>query len=122
MSRWFVRLLAMAVIAGVVGMHSLVGVHVVPAPDHGVHHATSSGEPAVAAGGATSHEESCRDHGCGTVCVALLLSLLLAAVARRRTVWAAPLSDLHRVLANRDLRRGEWLLPPAPMLLGISRT
>ncbi|MBA2739760.1 MAG: hypothetical protein H0U47_08880, partial [Nocardioidaceae bacterium] len=56
MSRWFVRLLAMAVIAGVVGMHSLVGVHVVPAPDHGVHHATSSGEPAVAAGGATSHE------------------------------------------------------------------
>ena len=48
--------------------------------------------------------------------------LLLAAVARRRTVWAAPLSDLHRVLANRDLRRGEWLLPPAPMLLGISRT
>ncbi|MDQ3664737.1 MAG: hypothetical protein M3353_08785, partial [Actinomycetota bacterium] len=69
----------------------------------------------------------CVGHGCNSgagivMCVALLISAMLAAVGRRMRVWGAPSWDLRLAAGFRAIRRREWVGTPSPGRLGISRT
>ena len=131
-------LLAVTVLFGVVAMHVLAGgqhtahavteASVAPAPQ--VHddagHAAATPDPTRTSG--TDHAAGCTAGDCGVignggaVCLALLVSLLLAAVARRIRSWAAP-AWRHPRGRLRDLITHRPVLgPPAPLDLGICRT
>lgn len=130
---WTVRLCAMSVIAGVVAMHSLVGVHLGPqfstVTGHVAGHVTGqAADQATMSGGSTgTHEADCTSNGCDSMtaaamCAALLTMVLLATLRRRSRVWAAPTWEPRFTPAARTGRRSQWRRAPAPMQLGICRT
>lgn len=137
---WAIRLCAMLVIAGVVAMQSLVGVHLGPqfstagqvtghvTGDVAGHVTGAAADQAAMSDASTgTHETDCTSSGCGSttaavMCVALLTMLLLATVRRSGRVWAAPTWESGLTQAARIGRRSECRRTPAPMQLGISRT
>ncbi len=132
--------LAVVVVFGVLAMHSLAGGH------HAVHldppsstsgeasrHAGHETEPVLAgavvlAAVVRSSEQAaaCGTSGCGAefagvVCLALLLGLVLATIARRVGMWpACPLRT--NAVANAALDRRVGSATPSLRQLGISRT
>jgi len=129
---WAIQLCALSVIAGVLAMHSLVGVHFGPqfsTAGHVTGHVTgAAADQATMVDGSTgTHEADCTSSDCGSttaavMCVALLTMLLLATVRRSGRVWAAPTWESRLTPSARIGRRSEWRRTPAPMQLGISRT
>ena len=137
---WAIRLCAMSVIAGVLAMHSLVGVHFGPqfsTPEHVTGHVSghvtghvtgaAADQATMVAGSTGTHGADCTSSDCGSttvtvMCVALLTMLLLATVRRSGRVWAAPTWESRLTPSARIGRRSEWRRTPAPMQLGISRT
>lgn len=138
-------LLATSIVFGVVAMHSLAGgqhsahggggapslalsQHSVPYGADGTDFDSSvTGVPSAA--GATVDDLApqlvcsggrCADTPNGTVCMALLLSLLLLAHPHRGSLWTVARDRLRS--PPRSVRCLPVFPPPSPVLLGISRT